>query len=49
MFNLTTSQAVSSVLILSFIICYFGANTVSTQNAFIYLFSIAIVMLIVGN
>jgi hypothetical protein len=49
MFGLTTSQSVSSVLILTFIICYFAANSASVQNVFIYLLGITIVVLIVGK
>jgi hypothetical protein len=45
----TTSQVVAAVLLVVFIVCYFGANTPALANAFIYLFSIAGIVLIVGN
>lgn len=49
MFGLTTSQSIAAVLIVVFIVMYFAANTGIKQNAFIYLFGIAAVVLIVGN
>lgn len=49
MFGLTTSQSIASVLLLVFIVFYFAANTGSKQNAFIYMFSITLIVLIVGN
>ncbi len=48
MFGLTTSQSIASVLLLVFIVLYFAANTGTKQNAFIYMFAIALVVLIVG-
>ena len=49
MFGLTTSQSVASITILASIIFYFAATNGLKQNAFIYIFSIAVTMLIVGN
>jgi hypothetical protein len=49
MFGLSTSQSIASVLILVFIVMYFAANTGSKQCAFIYLFAITVVVLIVGT
>lgn len=49
MFGLTTSQSIASVLLVVFIVFYFAANTGTKQNAFIYMFAIALVVLIVGN
>lgn len=49
MFGLSTSQSIAAVLLLAFIICYFAANSGIKQNAFIYLFSITLIVLIVGN
>lgn len=49
MFGLSTSQSTASILILVFIVLYFAANTGIMQNAFIYCFVIAGIVLIVGN
>ena len=49
MFGLTTSQSIASVLLVVFIVFYFAANSGSKQNAFIYMFAIALVVLIVGK
>jgi hypothetical protein len=49
MFGVTTSQATASVLLLAFIIFFYAANTSSLQNAFIFLFSVTAIVLIVGK
>lgn len=49
MFGLSTSQSIASVLILVFIVLYFAANNGLKQNAFIYMFGLAVVVLIVGT
>ncbi len=49
MFGLTTSQAFTSIVILASIVLYFAANTGIQQNAFIYIFSIAVTCLVVGT
>lgn len=49
MLGLTTSQSVSVVFIVASIVLYFAANSGIMQNAFIYVFSIALVVLIVGK
>jgi hypothetical protein len=45
----TTSQWLSSIVIVASIIFYFAANTGLKQNAFIYVFGIALTVLIVGK
>lgn len=49
MFGMSTSQSIAVVLIVVFIVFYFAANTGLMQNAFIFLFAIAGIVLIVGN
>lgn len=49
MFGLTTSQSIASVLLLVFIVMYFAATNGLKQNAFIYLFGITAIVLIVGT
>ena len=49
MFGMTTSQSVASIVLLVSIVFYFAANTGLKQNAFIYIFAIALTMLIVGR
>jgi len=49
MFGLTTSQSIASVLLLVFIVMYFAATNGLKQNAFIYLFAITAIVLIVGT
>lgn len=49
MYGLSTSQWVSSLTILTSIVFYFCANTGLKQNAFLYIFAIALTVLIVGN
>lgn len=49
MFGITTSQSIAVVLIVVFIVFYFAANSGLMQNAFIFLFAIAAIVLIVGN
>ena len=45
----TTSQYITSIVIVASIIFYFAANTGLKQNAFLYVFGIALTVLIVGN
>lgn len=45
----TTSQWVSSIVLIASIIFYFGANTGIKQNAFLYVFGVALTVLVVGN
>jgi hypothetical protein len=45
----TTSQWISSIAVVVSIIFYFAARTGSQQNAFLYVFGVALVVLIVGN
>ncbi len=45
----TYSQWITSIVIVTSIIFYFAANTGSKQNAFIYVFGIALTVLIVGK
>ena len=49
MFGLSTSQSVSSIALLFLVVFYFAANTSAIQNAAIFFFSIALIMLIVGT
>jgi hypothetical protein len=44
----TTSQWISSIVIVASIIFYFAARTGLQQNAFLYVFGVALVVLIVG-
>lgn len=48
MYGLSSSQTVSSVIILVSIVFYFAANNGLKQNVFLYFFAIALTMLIVG-
>jgi hypothetical protein len=47
--SFTTSQWISSLVIVASIIFYFAANTGYKQNAFLYVFGIALTVLIVGK
>ena len=47
--SFTTSQWISSIVIIASIIFYFAANNGLKQNAFLYVFGIALTVLIVGN
>lgn len=49
MFGLTTSQSIASVLILVFIVMYFAANNGLKQNAFLFMFAVTTIVLIVGK
>lgn len=49
MLGLTTSQSVAVLFILSSIVLYFAANSGGMQNAFIFVFAIAGIVLIVGT
>lgn len=44
----TTSQWISSIVVVASIIFYFAARTGLQQNAFLYVFGVALVVLIVG-
>lgn len=46
---MTTSQSIAAIAILASIVLYFAANTGSQQNAFIFIFAISLLMLIVGT
>lgn len=45
----TTSQWISSIVLVASIIFYFAARTGQQQNAFLYVFGVALVVLIVGK
>jgi len=45
----TTSQWISTVVLVASIIFYFAARTGSQQNAFLYVFGVALLVLVVGN
>lgn len=45
----TTSQWISSLVLVASIIFYFGANTGIKQNAFLYVFGVALTVLVVGK
>ena len=49
MFGLSGCQSISAITILTSIVFYFAANDGLKQNAFIYVFSIALTLLIVGR
>lgn len=49
MFGISTSQAIAAIVILVSIVFYFAANSGLKQNAFIFVFSVALTVLIVGN
>ena len=49
MFGLSGCQSISAITILTSIVFYFAANDGLKQNAFIYVFAIALTMLIVGR
>lgn len=44
----TTSQWISTTVIIISIIFYFAANNTLKQNAFLYVFGIALTVLVVG-
>lgn len=45
----TTSQWISSLVLVASIIFYFAANTGIKQNAFLYVFGVALTVLVVGK
>ena len=49
MYGLTTSQTIAFIIILVTIVLYFAANTGSKQCAWIFFFSIAVTILVVGK
>lgn len=48
MFGLSTSKSVAAITMLVSIVLYFGANSGLKQNAFIFVFAVALTILIVG-
>ena len=44
----TTSQWISSIVIVVSIVFYFAARTGLQQNAFLYVFGVALIVLVVG-
>lgn len=49
MFGLSYSQSITAYVMLASIIMYFGANTGLKQNAFIFVFAVALTIMIVGT
>jgi len=47
--SFTTSQWISSIVLVASIVFYFAARTGQQQNAFLYVFGVALVVLIVGK
>jgi hypothetical protein len=45
----TTSQWITSVVLIASLIFYFGANSGIKQNAFLYVFGVALTVLVVGK
>lgn len=49
MFGLSGSQSIAAIVMLASIIMYFGANSGLKQNAFIFVFAVALTIIIVGK
>ncbi len=49
MYGLTTSQSIAAISILVTIVFYFAANSGLKQNAWIFLFAVAVTVLVVGK
>lgn len=45
----STSQWITTTVLIASIILYFAANNTLKQNAFLYVFTIALIVLIVGK
>jgi hypothetical protein len=45
----TTSQWITTIVLVASIIFYYGANSGIKQNAFLYVFGVALTVLVVGK
>lgn len=49
MFGLSTSQSTAVIVMLASVVMYFAANNGLKQNAFLFVFTVALTILVVGR